>query len=103
LLPDLKERLQNSALSGWNGDICFDTDDEVVDLRITDGEVEVVDSHTATSHEVSGPGMAQLLIGTDDVDALMAEGSLSAKCDGARLARVLFPATHPSMPEPDHF
>jgi predicted acetyltransferase len=103
LLSDLRERLQNSALSGWNGDICFDTDDEVVDLRITDGEVEVVDSHTATSHEVSGPGMAQLLIGTDDVDALMAEGSLSAKCDGARLARVLFPATHPSMPEPDHF
>jgi len=52
---------------------------------------------------VSGPGMAQLLVGTDDIDALMSEGILTAKHDSAQLARVLFPATHPSMPEPDHF
>ena len=103
LLPDLKERLQNSALSGWSGDICFDTDNEMVDLRITNGEAEVADGHRATSHQVSGPGMAQLLVGTADIDALMSEGILSAKHDSAQLARVLFPATHPSMPEPDHF
>jgi predicted N-acetyltransferase YhbS len=103
LIPDLEVRLRESAWSDWNGHLRLDNDEQAVDLQIAAGRVEVAASTDSTAHEVNGPGLAQLVIGTDAVGSLVEEGGLAVRGDGGTLAEVMFPVLHPSMPEPDHF
>ena len=50
-----------------------------------------------TPHALEGAGVAQLLIGTDDPDELMASELLLPVGEAPMLARTLFPAQHPMM------
>ena len=102
LLPDLTGRLRESVWADWCGVICLDNDDELVGLKIQAGEIVVVDDHEQAGCEITGPGLAQLVIGTDTPELLMEEGNLSIIGE-AGLVGALFPALQPGMPEPDHF
>jgi len=101
LAPMLHERLLASPLAGWRGSlsICLEQGDaaEAVTLVVQDGGVEVRDG-VLGDHRISGnQAVAQLLLGAEESDEVVAVNGIEVRGDAAALLPVLFPAQWPQM------
>jgi len=95
--------LSRSLIPGWEGALRVDGDMESVTLHIEGGQLQIAEARADSPHVLAGPALSQLLIGTDDSEEFIEEGTLVASGEGRELASALFPARNPAMPAPDHF
>ena len=103
LIPEMKGALSRSLIPGWEGALRVDGDMESVTLHIEGGQLQIAEARADSPHVLAGPALSQLLIGTDDSEEFIEEGTLVASGEGRELASALFPARNPAMPAPDHF
>ena len=96
LVPTLSRRLSMSPLAGWRGVLCLTSGAQTAHLELNTGAVRVTAAQH-TPHALEGAGIAQLLIGTDNPDELMASDLLLPVGEAPMLARTLFPAQHPML------
>ena len=101
LAPMLHERLLASPLADWRGSlsICLEHGDatEAVTLVVQDGGVEVRDEAVGSNAVSGGQAVAQLLLGCEDADEVVAVNGIKVRGDAAELLPVLFPAQSPQM------
>ena len=101
LAPMLRERLLASPLAGWRGSlsICLEHGDaaEAVTLVVQDGAMEVRDGAFGSSAISGGQAVAQLLLGCEDADEVVAVNGIKVRGDATGVLRVLFPAQFPQM------
>jgi hypothetical protein len=101
LAPELERRLARSRLAGWRGELLVIGDDQQATLMIDGGHVRVI-APRETSHVLrAGPALAQLVVGTDAPDELVATASIELAGDASLLLPALFPAQNPQMSNDD--
>ena len=96
LAPTISRRLSMSPLADWRGVLRLTSGAQTAHLELNMGVVSVIAAQP-TPHALEGAGVAELLIGTDDPDELMASEFLLPVGEGPMLARTLFPAQHPML------
>lgn len=101
LAPTLHERLLASPLADWRGSvsICLEHGDatEAVTLVVQDGGVEVRDGAVGGNAVSGAQAIAQLLLGCEDADEVVAVNGMELRGSASDLLPVLFPALHPQM------
>lgn len=101
LAPMLHERLLASPLAHWRGSlsICLEHGDstEAVTLVVQDDGVDVRDGADGSNALSGGQAIAQLLLGCEDADEVVAVNGIKVRGDAANVLPVLFPALHPQM------
>ena len=101
LAPMLHERLLASPLAGWRGSLSIrleqDHGAEAITLVVQDDGVDVRDGAVG-SHAISGgQAVAQLLLGSEEAEEVVAVNGIEVLGDAAVLLPVLFPAQWPQM------
>ena len=101
--PLLHDRLMASGFAEWRGSLSFVLEDTTRTERVT---VDFSDDG-ATIHEtpttgadntlVGGQAIAQLLLGCESADDVVAVNGIKVSGDATRLLPILFPAQHPQM------
>ena len=101
LAPMLHERLLASPMADWRGSlsICLEHGDatDAVTLVVQDGGVEVRDGAAGSNALSGGQAIAQLLLGCEDADEVVAVNDMELRGSASDLLPVLFPAQHPQM------
>ena len=64
---------------------------------VQDGGVEVRDGAAGTNAVSGGQAVAQLLLGCEDADEVVAVNGMELRGSASELLPVLFPALHPQM------
>ena len=101
--PVLHERLMASGLAGWRGSLAVVLEDSAGIQRATvdfrDGGAAIQDSPEAQSEHaiIGGQAIAQLLLGCESPDEIVAVNGLDVRGDATRLLPVLFPPQYPQM------
>jgi predicted N-acetyltransferase YhbS len=103
LLPQLSERLSQSTLAGWKGDLLLRSDDQSTLLRFDGREIKIVPPAETTHVLDGGPGLARLLIGSDEPDEVIYQEAMTASGQALDLAKVLFPNLHPVLSNWDEY
>ncbi len=103
LAPVLSQRLANSHLSGWRGDLVIATRNERITLRVDMTSVSVSRiSAEDPSHSIEGgEEIALLVIGTEAPAETTASVGTTLKGDASQLIEVLFPRQYPQMGNAD--
>ena len=97
LAAELTQRLQRSALSGFNGTLAIEYDDQQLTLGIEQGTIHVLDGHR-DEHAIRGRhGLVQLVVGADEPADILARSDLRTSGAAAELARAMFPVQYPQM------
>ncbi len=100
---ELERRLAESAAGTWRGKLLLSSGRERATLAIDRGKVRVGPPEK-TKHAIrGGDALAQLLIGTDEPDEVIAVAGMRISGEGRRLARALFPAQQPRLSSWDRF
>lgn len=100
---ELGRRLRTSPLADWRGKLLLADGRQKVTLVVNRSRVKAVPADRA-EHVISGGNrIAQLLIGTDDPQAIIDAGRMKVRGDARRLAGVLFPDQHPMLGLRDRF
>ena len=101
--PMLQARLMASALSAWRGSLTVVLLDQAAAERVTiefgDEGVTIGDAPAVQSdHAIVGDqAIAQLLLGSETADEIVAVNGIDARGDARRLLSILFPAQYPQM------
>jgi predicted acetyltransferase len=101
LAPELERRLAGSWLAGWRGNLLVVGDDQQATLAIDGGRVRVEPPRESSHVLRAGPALAQLVVGTDAPDELMATATIELGGDAGLLLPLLFPAQNPQMSSED--
>ncbi|HET9222473.1 MAG TPA: hypothetical protein VFO07_08215, partial [Roseiflexaceae bacterium] len=101
LAPELERRLARSRLTSWRGELLIVGDDQHAALAIGGGRVQVVAPRESPHVLRAGPALAQLVVGTDAPEELVATGSIELSGDAGLLLSALFPAQNPQMSNDD--
>jgi predicted N-acetyltransferase YhbS len=101
IVPELERRLAGSWLAGWRGDLLLIGDDQQATLAIDGGRVRVQPPRESSHVLRAGPALAQLVVGTDAPDELVATASIGLEGDAGLLLLALFPAQNPQMSNDD--
>lgn len=101
--PMLHARLMASPLSAWRGALTVVLQDQAAAERVTidfgDEGVTIDDAPTVQSdHAIVGDqAIAQLLLGCETADEIVAVNGIDARGDARRLLPILFPVQYPQM------
>lgn len=102
LAPALALRLQHSSYAQWQGNLLItlaerDGNNETVMLALDHSQVTVVPG-TESAHTIrGGQALAQLVVGSESPDEVVAMGGIEVSGDATQLLPVLFPAQYPQM------
>ncbi len=103
LLPQLNERVSDSTLAGWTGDLLLRSDDQAAMLCFDGKEIKLA-APGETEHVLDGgPGLARLLIGSDEPEEVIYQEAMTVSEQALELARVLFPNLHPVLSNWDEY
>lgn len=98
LTDEFSQRLEQSHLKEWRGDLTIFDEQEQVTLRIEHAQCTVQTIPQPSQHSIHGElALAQLVIGTDEPMHIVEQHQLMLTGDAAILIPVLFPAQHPQM------
>ena len=101
---ELHRRMKGSALIDWRGELKIADGREEVTLLIDRAKVKVAPHPVRTPHTVRGKEeIAQLLIGTDAPDDLVATAGTRLTGTARKLITILFPHQHPMLSTWDHY
>ena len=101
---ELSRRLRGSHMAGWRGRLAIADARDRVMLVIDRGQVRLAPPAGRPKHAIrGGDEIAQLLIGTDEPDEIVAAAGMRLRGDARQLARVLFPRQHPMLCQCDRF
>lgn len=103
LLPQLTERLSRSNLAGWTGDLLLSSDNQSAMLHFDGGAVNLVKPGGSGHVLDGGPGLARLLIGSDEPEEVIYQEAMTASGQALELAKVLFPNLHPVISNWDEY
>ncbi|MBN2556244.1 MAG: GNAT family N-acetyltransferase [Anaerolineales bacterium] len=103
MIPLLETRLAHSGLAGWKGHLLLDSGSEQAGLAINAASVAPVDAPVGDHALLAGFAMARLLIGSDEPEEILRQAGAVCAGDGAALAQVLFPNTHPMLSHWDEY
>jgi hypothetical protein len=103
LLPELEQRLRDSYLSDWCGDLSVDDSQEAVTLRIKQGNIELLSGTWSENSISGGEAIVQLLFGTDEPQETIDAGGIRLRGQAKFLIPVLFPNQHPALSFWDRF
>jgi hypothetical protein len=103
LRPELEDRLRQSYLSTWSGDLLLDDSDAAVTLRINQGKIQLLPGAPSQNSITGGEGLAQLMFGTDDPHETIESAGIRLRGDAKILVSVLFPNEHPALSFWDRF
>ena len=103
LAPELERRLKDSSMAGYRGELTLENQEESAQLKIARGRVVVDGAVRGKNILKGGPGMAQLLLGTDEPDEIVVREKIAVCGDAADLLGVLFPNQYPTLHEEDRF
>ena len=101
--PVLHARLMASALAEWRGSMTIVLQDRAATERVTidfgDRGVTINDAPTAQSDDaiIGGQAIAQLLLGCETADEIIAVNGIDVRGDARRLLSILFPVQYPQM------
>ena len=101
--PVLHARLMASPLSAWRGSLTVVLQEQAATERVTidfgDEGMTIDDAPTAESdHAIIGEqAIAQLLLGCEAADEIVAMNGIDVRGDARRLLSVLFPVQYPQM------
>ena len=101
--PMLHARLMASALAEWRGSLTVVLLDQAVTERVTidfgDDGVTIDDAPSVQSDHaiIGGQAIAQLLLGSETADEIVAVNGIEVRGDARRLLSILFPAQYPQM------
>ncbi|MDE0661118.1 MAG: RNA polymerase sigma factor [Gammaproteobacteria bacterium] len=101
--PMLHARLMASPLSAWRGALTVVLQDQAATERVTidfgDDGVTIDDAPTVQSdHAIVGDqAIAQLLLGCETADEIVAVNGIDVRGDARRLLSILFPVQYPQM------
>jgi hypothetical protein len=101
LAPELERRLSRARLSGWRGELLVIGADQQATLAIDGGRVRVIAPRESPHVLQAGPALAQLVVGTDAPDELVATAPIELAGDAGLLLPALFPAQNPQMSNDD--
>jgi hypothetical protein len=101
--PLLEQRLERSLFSGWRGTLGLDTGEQKTCLRLEAGAVSVTTDAPGENRLIGGPGIARLLIGSDEPGEIIRQENVTCTGIAAHLAAVLFPDLHPMMSHWDEY
>jgi len=101
--PELARRMAASHLNRWRGTLAVRDARQQVVLKIGGGKVGVIDGPAGKNTARGGEEVAQLIIGTDEPQALCAAGGIKTTGEAAGLLEVLFPEQHPCLAGADRF
>ena len=98
---ELSERLKNSALARWRGQLLIVGQEQRATLNIAAAGITVIPAERAKGrfkHAIrAGDQISQLLIGSASPKELLDLPAIRTAGDGAALAEALFPAQHPML------
>lgn len=103
LAPVLHDRLMASSLADWRGSLTFVLEDTTGTERVTVdfGDDGATASETpaavADNAIVGGQAIAQLLLGCESADEVVAVNGIDVRGDAAKLLPILFPPQYPQM------
>jgi len=97
LAPELSQRLSDSLLKNWRGNLVVSNGEEEIMLAIDETDVEVVPVGKTEHSIVGGPEIAQLIVGTDTPDEVVKINGIELTGDARQLTQVLFPIQYPQM------
>jgi hypothetical protein len=103
LLPEFEQRLKDSYLSDWCGDLFLDDSQEAVTLRIKQGQIELLPGTRSENSISGGEAIVQLLFGTDDPQETIDAGGIRLRGQAKFLVPVLFPNEYPALSFWDRF
>ncbi|MEO5953588.1 MAG: hypothetical protein ABIQ44_14070 [Chloroflexia bacterium] len=103
LAPVLSQRLANSHLSNWRGDLVIATRNERITLEIEHSLISVSSTQAEDPiHSVEGgEDIALLVIGTESPAETTTSNNTSLKGDAPQLIEILFPKQYPQMGNAD--
>jgi len=100
---ELSHRLRNSPIAGWTGNLLVADDRERVGLDIKSERVKVAEPQR-TRHTIrGGRHIAQLLLGTERPQEVVAGGGIRLSGDARTLVEVLFPEQGPMLAALDRY
>jgi RNA polymerase sigma factor (sigma-70 family) len=97
LAPELSERLKQSCLDTWCGNLAISNGTETVTLAIDHANVQIVPMVESEHSICGGSEIVQLMIGTEDPLEVVELSNIQLSGDAARLIEILFPAQYPQM------
>jgi hypothetical protein len=103
LSRELAARLKASPLATWRGTLLIRDAWEAAALKIDRGRVAVAAPGRSRHAIRGGEQVAQLLIGTDEPDEIVAAAGMRLSGDARHLIRVLFPNQHPTLSAWDRY
>ncbi len=96
-MPELSRRLRHSPLADWCGDLAIEMGDDKAMLAIDRGSITVKSTGTS-DHGVKGEQeIAQLIVGSETPDEIVAMHDILLSGDAGQLIQVLFPIQYPQM------
>jgi hypothetical protein len=95
--PELSARLKASPLAAWRGTLLIGHAEERVLLHINEAQVEVVPGNESAHAIMGGPEIAQLIVGSDDPEAIVMAAGTRLTGDAAQLLAALFPGQDPQL------
>jgi hypothetical protein len=103
LTPLFEERLGGSKYFDWSGSLYIDGGEQKCTLVIERGLVKVSDPRPDENGILGGADIARLLIGSDEPEEIIRQGSMECQGQAIPLARVLFPNKYPMLSHWDEF
>ena len=103
LAPMLHDRLMASSLAVWRGSLTFVLEDTTGAERVTvdfgDDGATIPETPAAVADNaiVGGQAIAQLLLGCESADEVVAVNGIDVRGDAAKLLPILFPPQYPQM------
>ena len=103
LAPMLHDRLKASSLAEWRGSLTIVLEDTTGTGRVTvdfgDDGATTYESPAAIADNaiVGGQAIAQLLLGCESADEVVAVNGIDVRGDATKLLPILFPPQHPQM------
>lgn len=103
LAPVLHDRLMASSLADWRGSLTFVLEDTTGTERVTvefgdDGATASETPATVADNAiVGGQAIAQLLLGCESPDEVVAVNGIDVRGDATKLLPILFPPQYPQM------
>ena len=97
LAPVLGQRLRQSPLAAWTGNLVIANGEEEVMLVIDRAEVQVASAGESDHSIRGGQQIAQLVVGTETPDEIVETNGIKLKGQARQLIEILFPAQYPQM------
>ena len=101
MTDELSNRLEQSAMLDWSGELLVKVDQEAVTLTINRGQIQV-NAPLESPHRIEGgQAISQLLIGAGDPLEIVEKGNIHLFGEAKYLIKALFPNQYPQMPNED--